>query len=114
MLQQIETALTESERATAQLRQFLADASHELRTPLASVRGYLQLYEKGMLDADEKERALDRVSAEALRMSRLVDELLALARLDDRPTLSLRPGRPGARWYATPPPTSPRSSRSGR
>ncbi|MEE4541731.1 HAMP domain-containing sensor histidine kinase [Streptomyces sp. V4-01] len=87
MLQQIETALTESERATAQLRQFLADASHELRTPLASVRGYLQLYEKGMLDPDERDRALGRVSAEALRMSRLVDELLALARLEDRPAL---------------------------
>jgi two-component system, OmpR family, sensor kinase len=91
MLQQIETAVTESERATAQLRQFLADASHELRTPLASVRGYLQLYEKGMLDADEKDRALSRVSAEALRMSRLVDELLALARLDDRPALTFAP-----------------------
>ncbi|WP_328468324.1 sensor histidine kinase [Streptomyces sp. NBC_00448] len=91
MLQQIETALTDSERATAQLRQFLADASHELRTPLASVRGYLQLYEKGMLDADEQDRALRRVSAEALRMSRLVDELLALARLDDRPALRLGP-----------------------
>ncbi|MEC3996583.1 HAMP domain-containing sensor histidine kinase [Actinacidiphila sp. DG2A-62] len=91
MLQQIETALTESERASAQLRQFLADASHELRTPLASVRGYLQLYEKGMLDPDEKERALHRVSAEALRMSRLVDELLALARLEDRPSLPFRP-----------------------
>ncbi|HEY5833495.1 sensor histidine kinase [Streptomyces sp.] len=91
MLQQIETALTESGRATAQMRQFLADASHELRTPLASVRGYLQLYEKGMLDADEQDRALSRVSAEALRMSRLVDELLALARLDDRPALTFRP-----------------------
>jgi two-component system OmpR family sensor kinase len=87
MLQQIETAVTESERATTQLRRFLADASHELRTPLASVRGYLQLYEKGMLTADEKDRALSRVSAETLRMSRLVDELLALARLDDRPAL---------------------------
>ncbi|WP_405586590.1 sensor histidine kinase [Streptomyces sp. NBC_01190] len=91
MLQQIEAALTESERATAQQRQFLADASHELRTPLASVRGYLQLYEKGMLDAEEKERALTRVSAEALRMSCLVDELLALARLEDRPGLTFCP-----------------------
>ncbi|NUP40092.1 MAG: HAMP domain-containing histidine kinase, partial [Streptomyces sp.] len=91
MLQQIETALTESERATAQLRHFLADASHELRTPLASVQGYLQLYEKGMLDADDKERALRRVSAEAARMSRLVDELLALARLEERPELDFQP-----------------------
>jgi two-component system OmpR family sensor kinase len=91
MLQQIESALTDSEQATARLRRFLADASHELRTPLASVRGYLQLYEKGMLAADEKERALSRVSAEALRMSRLVDELLALARLEDRPALAFAP-----------------------
>jgi two-component system OmpR family sensor kinase len=91
MLQQIETALTDSERAGAQLRQFLADASHELRTPLASVRGYLQLYEKGMLAPDEQDRALSRVSAEALRMSRLVDELLALARLDDRPVTGFEP-----------------------
>ncbi|MFG1808922.1 sensor histidine kinase [Streptomyces sp. NPDC049040] len=91
MLQQIETALTESERATAQLRHFLADASHELRTPLASVQGYLQLYEKGMLDADDKERALHRVAAEATRMSRLVDELLALARLEERPALDFQP-----------------------
>ncbi|WUH91360.1 HAMP domain-containing histidine kinase [Streptomyces sp. NBC_00433] len=91
MLHQIETALTESERATAQLRHFLADASHELRTPLASVQGYLQLYEKGMLDAEDKDRALHRVSAEAMRMSRLVDELLALARLEERPTLDFQP-----------------------
>ncbi|WP_329135712.1 HAMP domain-containing histidine kinase [Streptomyces sp. NBC_01476] len=91
MLQQIEAALTASERAGTQLRQFLADASHELRTPLASVRGYLQLYEKGMLDAEEKDRALRRVSAETLRMSILVDELLALARLEDRPGLTFRP-----------------------
>jgi two-component system OmpR family sensor kinase len=91
MLQQTETALTESARATTQLRQFLADASHELRTPLASVRGYLQLYEKGMLAADEKDRALGRVSSEALRMSRLIDELLALARLDDRPAFTRGP-----------------------
>lgn len=85
MLQQIETAVTVSERAGSRLRQFLADASHELRTPLASVRGYLQLYEKGMLDAAEQDRALLRVSAEAERMSRLVEDLLALARLDDHP-----------------------------
>ena len=73
--------------AGARLRQFVADASHELRTPLASIRGYLQLYEKKMLSCEEVERALARVSAEAARMSRLVDELLALARLEQRPTL---------------------------
>ncbi|MEV6106404.1 HAMP domain-containing sensor histidine kinase [Streptomyces sp. NPDC051940] len=85
MLHQIEGAMRTREHATAQLRQFLADASHELRTPLATVRGYLQLYEKGMLAGEEKERGLTRVAEEAERMSRLVDELLALARLEAHP-----------------------------
>jgi two-component system OmpR family sensor kinase len=91
MLHQIEQALLTSEDAAGRLRQFVADASHELRTPLATVRGYLELYDKRMLDAADRDRALRRVSAEAERMSRLVDELLSLARLDHRPALRLRP-----------------------
>ncbi|WP_240662751.1 ATP-binding protein [Streptomyces sp. WAC 06738] len=85
MLQQIEDAMASREHAAARHRQFLADASHELRTPLATVQGYLQLYEKGILDDAEAERALARVGAEADRMGRLVDELLALARLEQQP-----------------------------
>ncbi|NGN68642.1 HAMP domain-containing histidine kinase [Streptomyces sp. A7024] len=92
MLHQIESAMRTREHASARLRQFLADASHELRTPLATVRGYLQLYEKGMLGhGDEEERALKRVGEEADRMGRLVDELLALARLDAHPSRERRP-----------------------
>jgi two-component system OmpR family sensor kinase len=91
MLHQIETAFQTRERATAQLHQFVADASHELRTPIASIRGYLQLYEKGILGPDEQKRAFGRVAAEAGRMGHLVDELLVLARLDQQPA-----GRPTA------------------
>ncbi|MFB7996388.1 ATP-binding protein [Streptomyces sp. NPDC056002] len=91
MLHQVETAFETRERSSAQLRRFVADASHELRTPLAAIRGYLQLYDKGMLrDPAERTRALGRVHAEADRMSRLVDELLTLARLDQGPELRLR------------------------
>ena len=49
MLHQVESAYRTRERSAAQLRRFVADASHELRTPLAAIRGYLQLYDKGML-----------------------------------------------------------------
>jgi two-component system, OmpR family, sensor kinase len=91
MLHQIEGAFQTRERANTRLRQFVADASHELRTPLASIRGYLQLWEKGMLDGEEEGRALARVASEAERMSHLVDELLVLARLDQRPALCLAP-----------------------
>ena len=92
MLHQVESAFLSREHAAAHLRRFAADASHELRTPLAAIRGYLQLYERGMLrDEDERARALARMTAETERMARLVDELLALARLDQRPELRPRP-----------------------
>ncbi|MFI2759736.1 ATP-binding protein [Streptomyces echinatus] len=91
MLHQVESAYRTRERTAAQLRRFVADASHELRTPLAAIRGYLQLYDKGMLsDPGQRKRAWDRMNAEADRMGRLVDELLTLARLDQRPELRLR------------------------
>ncbi|MYS79707.1 sensor histidine kinase [Embleya scabrispora] len=92
MLQQVESAFEIRVHAATHLKRFVADASHELRTPLAAIRGYLQLYEKGMLASeDERTRALNRMGVEAERMARLVDELLALARLDQRPQLRPRP-----------------------
>jgi two-component system OmpR family sensor kinase len=91
MLHQVESAYRTRERTAAQLRRFVADASHELRTPLSAIRGYLQLYDKGMLtEPDERRRAWDRMNAEADRMGRLVDELLTLARLDQQPELRFR------------------------
>ncbi|WAU85332.1 HAMP domain-containing sensor histidine kinase [Streptomyces sp. Qhu-G9] len=91
MLHQVESAYRTRERSTAQLRRFVADASHELRTPLAAIRGYLQLYDKGMLsEPGERKRAWDRMTGEADRMGRLVDELLTLARLDQRPELRFK------------------------
>ncbi len=91
MLHQVELAHRTREHSSAQLRRFVADASHELRTPLSAIRGYLQLYDKGMLnDPDQRKRAWVRVMAEADRMGRLVDELLCLARLDQQPELRFR------------------------
>ncbi|PWI17609.1 sensor histidine kinase [Streptomyces sp. Act143] len=91
MLHQVESAYRTREHSAAQLRRFVADASHELRTPLSAIRGYLQLYDQGMLqDPEERKRAWGRVMAEADRMGRLVDELLTLARLDQQPELRFR------------------------
>ncbi|RPE41310.1 two-component system OmpR family sensor kinase [Streptomyces sp. Ag109_O5-1] len=91
MLHQVETAYRTREHSAAQLRRFVADASHELRTPLAAIRGYLQLYDKGMLnEPGERRRAWDRMHGEVDRMGRLVDELLLLARLDQRPEIRFR------------------------
>ena len=72
-------ARLESERL---LRQFLADASHELRTPLTSIRGYAELARMQRAAGDSAPDNLDRIESEGTRMSRLVDDLLLLARGD--------------------------------
>ncbi|MGW1146238.1 sensor histidine kinase [Streptomyces sp. NPDC002454] len=91
MLHQVESAYRTRERSAEQLRRFVADASHELRTPLSAIHGYLQLFERSMLTGpDERDRAWSRITSEVERMHRLVDELLVLARLDQRPELRLR------------------------
>ncbi|MFC9338780.1 sensor histidine kinase [Streptomyces sp. NPDC057020] len=91
MLQQVETAFRCREEASDQVKRFAADASHELRTPLATIRGYAQLFDKGMLGPEEQERAIGRIASEADRMNRLVEELLALARLEQQPQPQRRP-----------------------
>ena len=65
------------------MRQFLADASHELRTPLTSIRGYAELARMQRQQGDtEPADNLARIESEGTRMSRLVDDLLTLARSD--------------------------------
>jgi two-component system OmpR family sensor kinase len=64
------------------MRRFLADASHELRTPLTSIRGYAELARMQRATGADAEDNLDRIESEGTRMSRLVDDLLVLARGD--------------------------------
>lgn len=84
MLDRIEEAFAERQRSEDKLRQFLSDASHELRTPLASIRGYAELQRTGMLSSEEERaQAVSRIEEQAARMGTLVEDLLALARLDE-------------------------------
>lgn len=91
MLHQVESAFVLREQGTEQLQQFVADASHELRTPIATIRGYAQLFARGMLSEEEQERARDRIAAEADRMAHLVEELMTLARFDHAPRTDMKP-----------------------
>jgi two-component system, OmpR family, sensor kinase len=89
MLGRLEEAFRQREGSEGRLRRFLADASHELRTPLASIRGYSEAFRIGAArEPEDTARAMRRIEEEAARMGVLVDDLLALARLDevrDRP-----------------------------
>ncbi len=70
--------------AFARQRQFVADASHELRTPLTAVQGQLEvLARKEAPSGDELRRVEAIVKAEMRRVERLLDDLIALARLDE-------------------------------
>ena len=82
MLGEIEKSQHAESAAREALTQFVADASHELRTPIAAISGHAELVTAGALDAEGSDRSLARISAEAARMQRLVDDLLTLASHD--------------------------------
>jgi signal transduction histidine kinase len=64
---------------------FIAAVTHELRTPLTSIRMYSEMLEQGMVPDPERQRSYHgTIRGEAERLSRLVEQVLALARLDDR------------------------------
>ncbi|PRB22592.1 two-component sensor histidine kinase, partial [Microbacterium sp. MYb54] len=84
MLDRVDRSLAQRDRTVQHMRRFIGDASHELRTPLVSVRGYAELYRMGAIKGEEDTaRAMERIEKEAIRMGVLVEDLLALARLDE-------------------------------
>jgi hypothetical protein len=76
-------------RALARQRAFVADASHELRNPLAVLQGELELAARPGRGPEELAAAVRSAHAEAVRLARLTDDLLLLARSDED-RLSLR------------------------
>lgn len=83
LLDNVQSALEARSRTEEQMRVFVADASHELRTPLAAIKGYADMLKWTETLTDQGKTSLDRVTSQTARMSRLVDDLLLLARLDE-------------------------------
>jgi len=70
------------EHSQSEQRAFLASVGHELKTPLTAVQGYTEALLDGTVeDPDARRRSLQRIHAETLRLARLVQDLLDLARL---------------------------------
>jgi two-component system sensor histidine kinase BaeS len=66
-------------------RNFLMSVSHELRTPLTAIRGHVAALSEGLVeDAEARAISLETISAETERLSRLVNDVLDLAKLDAR------------------------------
>ena len=77
--------ITQRERVDAVRRDFIANVSHELRTPLTVVSGFLEtLLDQRPGDEATRRRHLELMHDQAQRMSRLVEDLLTLSRLESR------------------------------
>jgi two-component system OmpR family sensor kinase len=84
MLGQLETAFAARGESEARMSQFVADASHELRTPLAGIKGLADLYRMGALcERRDIDATMSRIASESERLTRLVNDMLLLARLDE-------------------------------
>ena len=78
-------SLTEQKRLEQLRSDFIANASHELRTPLTSLVGFIDtLLGPAAKDAGARERFLTIMRQQAARMSKLIDDLLSLSRIEMR------------------------------
>lgn len=77
LLQRIEEVFLAQQR-------FMADASHEFKTPLTAIRGHAQLLEKRGSNESVRLKSAATIIRESRRLSRLVDDLLLLARLESQ------------------------------
>jgi two-component system OmpR family sensor kinase len=94
MLARLQNVYSELEESYRNQRRFVSDASHELRTPLTTIRGNVDLLEKIWKQASPQREvpdgekldisieAMRDIASEAERMSRLVNDMLSLARAD--------------------------------
>jgi two-component system, OmpR family, sensor kinase len=83
MLAELDGAYRTLDQSNQRLRQFLADCAHELRTPLTVITSNLDLLAKvGNTDPAFRDQALADIRGEAIRMARMITQLLILGRAD--------------------------------
>ena len=68
-------------RLARQQQDFVSAVSHELKTPLTSIRMYGEMLKAGWADEAKKQTYYDYIQSESERLSRLIDNVLQLARL---------------------------------
>ena len=69
-------------------KSFLATVSHELRTPISYVKGYSEAIQNGYITEQKRDEAIGLIARESARMERLTNELMQLARKDEKISLA--------------------------
>ena len=75
--------ITEHVKLDNMRREFVADVSHELKTPLTSILGYAETLSETDYDEEIRQKFLGVISSEAVRMTKLVNDLLTLSKFDN-------------------------------
>lgn len=91
MLRRIEASFKKEQDIKARMRQFLSDASHELRTPLTSIHGFVEILLRGAAKNEEQLKlALNSILMESERLTKLVNDLLVLTKLEQQPIVEMK------------------------
>lgn len=69
------------EKSEANRRRFISDVSHELRTPMTSITGFVSGILDGTIPDDERDNYLNIVRSESLRLTRLVNDMLEMSKM---------------------------------
>jgi two-component system sensor histidine kinase BaeS len=72
------------QQAQRRERDFLMSVGHDLRTPLTTIRGYAEALDAGVIEAEDFPRVAEVLRRQTDRLSRLVEDLMLLARLEAR------------------------------
>ena len=78
--------ITEHVKLDNMRKEFVADVSHELKTPLTSILGYAETLSESDYDDEIRQKFLGVISSEAVRMTKLVNDLLTLSKFDNNKT----------------------------
>lgn len=78
--------ITEHVKLDNMRKEFIADVSHELKTPLTSIMGYAETLSEMDYDKEIQDKFLNVITTEAVRMTKLVNDLLTLSKHDDANT----------------------------
>jgi len=91
MLARMQESFEKEQNIKEKMRRFVSDASHELRTPLTSIHGFVEVLLRGAAKNKEQlDLALNSILMESERLTKLVNDLLILTRLDQKPNVEIK------------------------
>ena len=91
MFKRIEASFQKEQDIKDKMRRFVSDASHELRTPLTSIHGFVEVLLRGAAkNEDQLNLALNSILTESERLTKLVNDLLMLTKLEQQPVVEIK------------------------